>query len=186
LRPGLADRFEEASIAYETSRTLWVELRSSLWEQETYFAQSELFDFIQSGRYEFTPMNIAKAMAGIPYISARVSCERCSSLKEANQPGLAYLIFQVIEGVFPPEVPAMSDGLRRIREIALSGVRHRPSSHISELRKTWYFLESAIASIYATGVLPRGSMPFRVFAEYKRRSERPDRVDIILAEANGL
>ena len=78
LQADLAKSHEGANAAWEESQARSRELRSKLDQQEAWFAQSHLGSFIPSARRDYTPLNVAMAMAGMPQLSARVSCERCS------------------------------------------------------------------------------------------------------------
>jgi hypothetical protein len=53
------------------------EERNALQRESAHLAQSALLNFIQSKRYTPSPLNFAKAMAGLPYISWRQSISRC-------------------------------------------------------------------------------------------------------------
>ena len=80
LQAEMAMRHERANVAFEECQAHSRELQSKLDQQEAWFAQSQLGNFIHSARREYTPLNIAMAMAGMPQL-ARLSCERCSGLQ---------------------------------------------------------------------------------------------------------
>lgn len=156
-------------------------ITGQLTEGEAYFAQSEVLDFIRSGRREFTPFNVASAMAGIPYLSARVSCERVWAMKPRFTKGHAYLLFAAIRANFTEWPRDLARSIEHMRTYLLAANRNR-LPHIKELRKNWYFLELAIRSTTREQRGPRGSLPYRVFAEYMGRFTCQQSGDSILAE----
>jgi len=178
-------RHESARADFEANRKRLVALDSQLMEQEAYFAQSQLLEFIQSGRREFTPLNLAMAMAGIPYLSARVSCERCSALKPNVEPGHTYLMFRAVEAVFASSPGEARPDSEQMRAYLLDPRRER-LPHIAELRRNWHFLESAIHSVCRDTGTARGALPYRIFAEYRRRFSCQSQSDVLLAEENQL
>jgi hypothetical protein len=165
MRSGLAHTYEEAQLLERASRLRSESLRTELKEREAYFAQSEILRFIQSNRREFTPLNIARAMAGIPFIAARVSCERCSASKMGLEDSFELQKFQIIERVLVEPITNLESAIERLRKRLLMGRgRHLPSP--AELRANWYFLESAVRSAACDFDAPHGSLAFRVFAKY--------------------
>lgn len=185
LQFDLVQKLHNATRAFEASQTRRDELQSKLDQQEAYFAQSQLLEFIQSGRREFTPLNIAMAMAGMPRLSARVSSERCSSLKYANRLGLTYQMFEAVEVVFAHPPATVIEAVDRMRAYLLVP-RGQDRTSIAELRKNWHFLNGAIESIYVASRHPRGAMPYRIFAEYQRRFAVQSQSDVLFAQENQL
>ena len=186
LKAAFGRKYEEASAALEIYGARIHELQSKLDRQEAYFAQSQLLDFIQSGRREFTPLNIAMAMAGIPLLTARVSCERCSALNPGVEPGHAFQMFQAVEGVFARQPGDMDDSIERMRAYLLAFKTEQLPPHIAELRNNWYFLESAIVAAYRVSKPRSSALPYSIFAEYKRRLECQSQMDVLLAQENRL
>ena len=99
LEPALAKKHAEAVAEWQASNLRIHELQEQLEQQEAHFAQSQLLDFLQSKRRRYTPLNLAMAMAGIPYLSARVSADRCTKLTPQVEPGHAYRMFQAVASV---------------------------------------------------------------------------------------
>lgn len=148
---------------------------------EAYFAQSEILVFVQSGRREFTPFNVAAAMAGIPHLSARMSCQRVWSMKPPCTKGHAYLMFSAINANFSQWPRNRDHGIERMRDYLVARQRNK-LPHIKELRKNWYFLSLAIRSSIQKPRGTRGSLPYRIFAEYMSRSSCQGSGDSVLAE----
>jgi hypothetical protein len=63
---------------------------------EAYFCQSELLDFIGSGRYRLVPLNFAHAMAGLPYMRWRQSFKRCQRISRNITETIRYEQFKLI------------------------------------------------------------------------------------------
>ena len=97
ILPDLGYKFREADSLEQKSRMELESLRTQLTESEAHFAQAEIFRFIESNRRKFTPVKIACAMAGLPHITARVSCELCAQFGIKSSHGVAFEIFQIIE-----------------------------------------------------------------------------------------
>jgi hypothetical protein len=181
-----ADReFENASVALQACQIHFQLLQAELIAREAYFAQSELVDFIQSGRRELTPLNLAMAMAGLPRISARISCERCSALVRDARCGHAYLMFKAVRRVFREPPPHVEEAYESMRAYLTRSLKEE-QSHISELRANWYFLKAAIESVYSAHLYPRASVPYRILASYKRLSSAQSAMDVLLAQQNRL
>jgi hypothetical protein len=184
ILPKLSAEFENAKEKHKSSQLLANDLASQLDGRRAVYAQTELLRFIRSGRYAFTPLSLAKGMAGLPYISARVSSQRCALLSQIPRPGLYFRIFQMIESVFSTPIPALDDGIIRIKALVLSKKKSLP--HIAKIRKNWYFLISAIQTVYREGPHPRGSVHYLIYSEYLRRFSLQRQSDIVLAEINKL
>ena len=160
-------------------------LTQELRESEAYFAQSEILKFVRSKRREFTPSNVAAAMAGLPYLSARVSCERIRALKPQLRDGHAYHIFQIFQAMFaeyPRDIDSAVDGMRKY----LIAEKRAKMGHVKELRKNWFSVEAAIRFNLKQPRGPRGSLPFRIFAEYTRKFTQQQRGDMVLAETRRI
>lgn len=141
LRPGLAKRIHQASTALAACRERSSNLQSKLDQQEAWFAQSQIGRFIHSGRCEITPLGVAMAMAGLPYLTARVSSERCAALKDNLQPGHTYKMFQAVEAVFAHPPQTVIERLEKMRAYLLEPRREK-QVHIAALRENWYFLRN--------------------------------------------
>jgi hypothetical protein len=184
-RSQLTKAYEEARVAFEASQVHSMELLARLYQQEAHFVQSQLLEFTQSNRRRFQPLSIAMAMAGMPRLSARVSCERCSRLKDNVQPGLTYQMFQAVAAVFARPGATVSEASDSMKAYLLESGR-KSQIHITELRRNWHFLGLAIETVCRAGPHPRGALPYRTFAEYQRRFECQNQAQVLLAEKNQL
>jgi hypothetical protein len=160
-------------------------LLSQLKEREAYLAQAEILRFLESSRRKFTPLKVACAMAGLPHVTARVSCERCAQFGIKPSHGIAFDVFQTIERMVPEPISDLGGSIETLRQYLLNG----PESnlpHAAQLRKNWYFLESSIRSAARDTGAQRGSLTFRIFAEYSMTSTSHSAVEAVLAQANRL
>jgi hypothetical protein len=169
----------------ETSRMKWDFLQAELKEREAYFAQSEILRFVQSNRRQFNPLNVARAMAGLPVVTTRVSCERCAKHGIDPPPGMAYCVFQAIRQVLREPIRDLGRSVELMREHIVRGP-NKDLPHAVVLRKNWYFLEPAIRSAVLATDAPRGFLPFLAFAEYTNRSTRQRPRDLVLAGARRI
>jgi hypothetical protein len=185
FRPDLARKYEEAESLVQSSNVELESLQTQLKEQEAYFAQTEILRFLESSRRKFTPRNVALGMAGLPRVTARVSCEQCGKFGINPPDGMAFSIFRTIGRSFPEPIRDLGHSIDTLRERLLYGPRN-DQAQAAQLRKHWYFLESAIRSAARVTGAPSGSLTFRIFAEYSRTSTSYGAVEAVLAEANQL
>jgi hypothetical protein len=97
----LGHKSQEAASLEQTARIELELLRTQLKECEAYFAQTEILGFLESNRRQFTPKNVACAIAGLPHVTARVSCEQCAKYGIKPSHGMAFEMFQTIDGMVP-------------------------------------------------------------------------------------
>jgi hypothetical protein len=94
-------------------------------------------------------------------------------------------MFQTIERAVPEPIRDLGRSIDAVREHLLNGF-HSDLACAAQLQKNWYFLESAIRSAACDISAQRGSLPFRIFAEYSRTSTLHSAVGAVLAQANRL
>jgi len=182
---GLDYRSKEADSVEKASRTELESLRTELREREAYFAQAEILRFLESNRRQFTPLTVACAMAGLPRVTARISCEQCAQFGIKPPYGIAFEIFRTIERMVPEPIHNLGHSVDALREYLRSGP-HNDLAHVVRLRKNWYFLESAVRSAARYTQAQRGSLTFRIFAEYSRISTWHSAAEAVLAQAARL
>ena len=184
-RAKFARDYEEVASLEQRSRTEWETFQVELEECEAHFAQSEILKYIQSNRRRFTPLNIARAMAGLPLVTARVSIDSCTKYGINPQYGVAFDMFRTIERLLREPINDLGRGIDSVRNDLVSGP-DKNLPHATELRKNWYFLESAIRLAARDSSVPYGSLPFRVFAEYTKITTSHSAAEALLAEARHL
>ena len=150
---------------------------------ETYFARAEFAQFCRSRRYRLTPVNVANALAGLPYIGCRQSIQRCLKQAPSGANGGAMQEFTAIEKI-------VRSGTRRSELIKhaerwLKSQRNSKSYEVSELRKNWYYLQKSIQA--ALDARTRTwDLPFEITKDYRRRKIQPSNIDILFAEEEAL
>lgn len=185
LHLGQAQRLTEAESLECKSRLRLDTLRDQLRANEAFFVQSEILNFIRSRRGAFTPLNIARAMAGMPFLSARVSFEKCSTLDPKREDGFEFQTFQIIERALVAPVATSGCEIASMRKRLLKG-RGKNLPPAVDLRDNWFFLEDAIRSEARDLDAPRESLAFRVFAKYKQRCSSHTYSDELFANAQRL
>lgn len=185
MRSKLLRNFEEAESLGLTSRLKCEALERELKESEAHFAQSEILRFIQSNRRRFTPLNVARAMAGLPLVTARVSSELCTRYGINPADGMFFQMFRAIERVLKEPIQDLGRSIDSMRTDLLMGPE-KDLLHAADLRKNWYFLDSAIRSAARGTRAPRGSFAFRTFAEYCKFSASHAAAEALLADAHRL
>lgn len=92
----------QASVAETKERIL----ENELLDMEAAFAQDELLVFIKKSKYALHPLNLANAMAGLPYgigvpfLGVWQSHARCSRIESPGWPSYRYQIFEKIESMW--------------------------------------------------------------------------------------
>jgi hypothetical protein len=182
ILPDLGYKSQEAASLEQTSRIELELLRTQLKECEAYFAQTEILGFLESNRRQFTPKNVACAMAGLPHVTARVSCEQCAKYGINPSHGIAFEIFRTIERAVQEPIRDLGRSIDTLRTNLLTGP-HNHLAHAVQLRKNWYFLESAVRSAARDTHAQRGSLAFRILADYSRFSTSHSAAEAVLAQA---
>ena len=185
IRPRIERDYEEAKTLEKKSQSQYESLEFELKGHEAHFAQSEILKFIQSNRRQFTPLNVARAMAGLPFVTARGSCELCTKHGIDPPPGMAFDIFRTIQRAIEEPIRDLGRSIDSVQKRLLSGPDNG-LPHSAELRNNWYFLQLAIRSAVRDIRAPFGSLAFRVFAEYSRTSSSHSIGEALLPEAQRL
>jgi hypothetical protein len=178
-----SDHLKEKALESETRSDLEA-LKKRREEGEAYFAQSEILKFLQSNRRSFTPMNLACAMAGLPGVTARHSCDLCRKYGIRPPAGMAYSQFKFIENSLKGIMQDRFMGVDKVKRELLKA-SNEGLAHIIELKKNWYFLARAIRE---AGEVQSNNdlLAFRVFSRYISLSCLHSAADSVLAEAEKL
>ncbi len=131
------------------------QLQARLRALEASFARQELFQFLESERYELTPLNLANAAAGLPYMGWRRSIIRSRKAPSKFANGTAYQIFKAIRYLVRKAnrksenefVTSFHDGI-----LSLPSRYQLPKT---ELAKNWFSLKRAIRQAYRNDPLPK-------------------------------
>ena len=174
-------KLSEAKTEYEVLQKKERALQDKLSDGEAGFARAEFVRFCRSNRYRLTPLNIANALAGLPYIGWRQSATRCRKHPSAGENGQSIQIFRTIEHIVRSCV-RRSDLIKHA-ETSLRDRKKKKSLGVTELRKKWYYLRWSIKTVLETE--PRvstRSLPFAITKEYWKRTNRPSNVDALFEE----
>jgi hypothetical protein len=154
-------------------------LETLLKDGEAYFARTELIRFCRSGRYRLKPLNIANALAGLPFIGWRQSAKRCKKWKSTGEKGISYQVFEIIRRIVASNTRRLE--LVRDAELWLRNRRSSESAGVLDLQKNWYYLRRSIQTELDKGT-SRRNLPSAISKEYWRRKSSPSPVDLVFAE----
>jgi hypothetical protein len=154
------------------------ELEALVRDGEAYFARVEFLRFCLSERYRLTPLNVANAIAGLPFIGCRHSAKRCRKWPEISG-GLSYEIFRILRRIV--EANVRRSELVRDAEKWLRQRHSKKAFAVSDLRENWYYLRWSISAMVKQG-MRRAQMPSAISREYWRRKSNPTAVDRAFAE----
>ena len=153
---------QEAQTESQVANAAEKILESELLDKEAAFAQDELLTFIKKGKYALHPLNLANAMAGLPFavdvrfLGAWQSHARCSGLGCAGWPSYRYQVFEQIESMWEhskssslPTVEFFREQIKRLPKtvrqthppIGSDEVDNYVRSYLSE---NWWYLQRAI------------------------------------------
>ena len=178
------EREKNYFTALEYSQQLQKLLNEQTEEQrsrESYISQTELLKFIISKRYELIPLNISNAIAGLPFITWRQSTVRC--IKFPAKQGLRHSMFRELTRAFANSPHTATEAVEQVKAHLLQTKGNENS--VRKLRNEWHYLQTAIEAVYSTKP-SRGALPYRVLAEYCRRSSTRSRLDQVMEEDERL
>jgi hypothetical protein len=157
------------------------ELNEEQRSRESYISQSEFLEFIISKRHKLTPLSISNAIAGLPFITWRQSTVRCTKIPIAQ--GLTYSMFQELARAFANSPRTAAEAVKQVKAHLLRSKGNESS--VRKFRNEWYFARTAIEAVYSTKP-PRAAVPYRVLAEYCRRSSTRTRYDQVMEDEERL
>ena len=157
------------------------ELTEEQRSRASYISQIELLNFIMCKRYTLTPLSISNAIAGLPFITWRQSTARCAEIPAAQ--GLRYSMFQELTRAFANSPSTAAEAVEQAKAYLLQIKGNE--NLVRKLRNEWYYLRTAIEAVYPTKPR-RGALPYRVLAEYCRRSSTRTRYDLVMEEEERL
>lgn len=181
IRQGAEAELAQAHKTLNQLQTRWGRQETALRQRGAAFAQSELIAFIRSDRYASTPLDFANAMAGLPHIHWRQSMDRCLSFQDGASNGLIYRRFQIIANVLRHPAAYAEEAIQRMNA-RLVEARGQDVIPLNALAEGWYFLRCAIESVFNDEHQPKEALPYRIFAEYQRRSECQSPLDNLQAK----
>src|SRR5258708_3399415 len=138
-------KLSDAKAGYDSLDKQQRDVQELVLDGEASFARDEFARFCGSNRYRLTPMNIANAMAGLPYIGWRQSATRCKKHPSTHGEGQSIQIFRMIERIVRSRVRRAD--LVGQAEKCLRDKKTKKSIWASELREKWYYLRWAIKPV---------------------------------------
>lgn len=150
------------------------EMEGLIKDGEAYFARNELFDFCLSKRYRLTPLNLANALAGLPFMGWRRSADRCRKWKE-DPGGLSFEIFRILLRIVRANV-RRSDLMRDADEFLEAKRSTGNKFALADLREHRYYLRRSIAAVLEQGT-KRADLAAAISREYWKRKSNPSAVD---------
>ena len=157
-------------------------LEDQLRQTEAVFARQQVLNFCRMGRYELTPLHLAGAVAGLPYMRWRQSMRRTIDQPSAFENGLDFQVFKAIRFV-------VENANRKSAKTLITEFRETipqlPSRHRAaklELAEKWYYLRSAIGRAFRAKLPPR-ALPFEIAKHYFKQFRTPrTQAKLIVAE----
>ena len=149
------------------------------------FARQEMLRFLKSKRYELTPLSLANAVAGLPYMGWRQSMRRCLKDSSLVANGSRYQVFKAIRYLLSKVQPQREEVLAEFFRQAIPRLPYRYRLAKTELANNWYFFEHAIRLACESHFHPK-SLAFEVTKHFFRQQRVQSHLDIFLAEQNRL
>lgn len=160
------------------------DLDGQVFKLEGDFARVQTFDFLSEKRYALTPLNLANAVSGLPYMGWRQSMHRCIGHKSQAANRLDYEIFKAISFI-------SKDAKRTSLDVLTShfrdGIFRLPNRFHAvrdefplrgdvpvkdELASKWFYLESAIRRAFQNKPRPK-AYAFEIAKYYFRQVRAP-------------
>jgi len=183
LRARRHARFVEAEALYVAARDAEDQQEKLIRAGEAHFARVEFAQFCQSQRYRMTPVNIANALAGLPFIGWRQSALRCAPRQAQGANGGAMQVFEAIRRIV--DSCTRRSLLVKHAEHTLRSQGGNKSFAVSELRKDFYYLRSAIEEVLKTNPRRR-ELPYAIARDYMERKSHISNIDLLFAEDEAL
>jgi hypothetical protein len=177
------ERLVKAEADLTTAQTRDLEMQGLIEQGEAYFARAEFARFCKSKRYRLTPLNVANALAGLPYIGWRQSMQRCQRQVCPGVNGGAMQEFNAIRQVV--QTRSRKSQLVKHAEQWLVSNGKTKSHTVAELRKNWYYLQKAIKAALEARTRRR-DLPYVITKDYRDRQARATNVDRLFAEEEAL
>ncbi len=170
------DRYDQAQ---RENRAREVELESL----EAAYAQSQLIRFLDEGRYALAPLQVAEAMAGLPYVSYRWSIELCQEQPCIIAGGLWYQVFLLVERAVKRMPSGDAEAIIATLRAAIP-VLKVPVYIKNHVAENCFFLQRAVRQDCANRQAK--PLPFRITASFSRQCHSQSREDAAQAELGKL
>jgi hypothetical protein len=159
----------EASLQQERKEKQMLKERLS--SQEAWYARSEVVKFARSTRYEKSPTNFAKAMAGLPDYGWLHSLRRCLKIKDkSHHTPVNYQLFKLLEAIIKKARPLK---IRKVEtRLRTELLREDAASYLKvHFGPSWWYIEQAFDACVAKRI-SRKDLPYRLMAAIQDNLER--------------
>src|ERR1700722_9150087 len=140
----------KAAQQYRSLSSSESRLKIRLGDLESSFARQEIVRFLKSKRYALTPLSLAGAAAGLPYMGWRQSMRRNAKAPCAIAMGRMYQIFKAIRYLASKASKMTENGLLITFEDCIPSLPSRYQTPKTELAKNWFYLDLALRQEYRT------------------------------------
>ena len=176
-----ASEWDTTEGNYNSEKKKLDDLLNEIRDCHAYIVQAETVLFCRSGRYAFTPVNLANALAGLPHIKYRQSIKRCGLWDTDNGP--LYRSIGIVE-----RIVLSCENLTKLGSHAkewLTSIRISKSGKnffaVSQLGENFYYLNQAIEAVVPTK--PRSDeIAVRIIADYYRRCGARGPADLLFEQ----
>jgi hypothetical protein len=176
-------RFANAEEEYKEATKRQQDMEKLIAEGEAYFARTEFLRFLKSKRYTLNPLNIANALAGLPYIGWRQSAKRCKKCPSPGADGYKMGVFGTIRRIVLS--CNRKSELVEHAERWLRAQSPKRSYAVAELREKWFVLRIAIKSALDAAVRTP-DLPFVITKHYYERKLHPSKLDAIFVPEESI
>jgi len=181
LISGRDQKLADAEAEYGRMSSKQRQTEELLRDGEASFARGEFIRFCKSNRYRLTPLNIANALAGLPYVGWRQSAKRCKKQPCAGANGGSMQIFETVRRIV--ESGTRRSDLIKHTEQWLRARGNAKSFGVSELQKDWFYLRWALKTVLeANPRVATRDLPFAIAKEYWQRKTQPSSLNTLFAE----
>jgi hypothetical protein len=156
-------------------------LKTRLGDSESSFARQEILRFLKSKRYALTPLSLAGAATGLPYMGWRQSMRRNAKAPCAIANGPMYQVFKAIRYLATNANKKTENGLVITFEDCIPSLPSRYQLPKAELAEKWFYLERALRQAYRTKLHPK-ALPFEITKRYFIQLQSQSQVNMVLAE----
>jgi hypothetical protein len=163
-----ANRLEVSLQLAQKEKQMLKERRSS---QEAWYARNEVVKFAGNRRYEKTPTNFAKAMAGLPDYGWLHSLRRCSGIKhEPLYTAVNYQLFELLEMIIKKTRPLK---VKKVEARLRTELLRKDAAWVlkAHFGPSWWFIEQAISGCVGKRI-GRKEMAYRLMAAIQDNLER--------------
>ena len=157
------------------------ELELQLQHMEASFTREQIFLFLESDRYELTPLSLANATAGLPFMGWRRSMNRCRPCESKMANGLSFQVFKAIRYLMKTTFEKNAKGLVSYFRDSVPTLPSRHRLAKEQLASNWWYLERSIRQALRNKI-DFEDLHFEIFKYYARQIRHQSQVDRISAE----